>query len=263
MAMPNVPEQLSDAWTRLYRAKEIYDAFVNEVPEFMYQYVKGMIKGWSPESESFVVQLPHPSAHILKGRPRALIVDLVENLRSALDYMVFELSALNTPDLDQHAPQFVIADTKKDFDRQSKRRLRYLTDEQRTDFIERLQPFKGNHMLGLLRDLTGQSKHRRLLLVRQYSSWDITFAPAREKEKYGDCFRYPLEKGAAVFANPKGLKILLLDKYDAIKTLKAVTEHVGGIVRFSHCFFEGRPFKMEIVQSQGWNEESEFASTHK
>ena len=83
MAMPNVPEQLSDAWTRLYRAKEIYDAFVNEVPEFMYQYVKGMIKGWSPESESFVVQLPHPSARILKGRPRALIVDLVENLRGS------------------------------------------------------------------------------------------------------------------------------------------------------------------------------------
>ena len=41
--------------------------------------------------------------------------------------MVFELSALRTPNLNEKTPQFVIADTKDDFDRQSKNRLRYLT----------------------------------------------------------------------------------------------------------------------------------------
>ena len=39
---------------------------------------------------------------------------------SALDYMVFELSTLNKPDLRENTPQFVIADTKKEFANQSR-----------------------------------------------------------------------------------------------------------------------------------------------
>ena len=107
-----------------------------------------------------------PAADVMTGRPRALVVDIVEDLRSALDYMVFELSALNAPDLNRRTPQFVITDTKREFDKISKTRLRYLTEEQKTGLIEKLQPFSGNPMLGILRDISGQSKHRRLLDVR-------------------------------------------------------------------------------------------------
>ena len=128
----------------------------------------------------------------MTGRPRALVVDIVEDLRAALVYMVFELSALNTPDLNEQVPQFVIADTKEEFDRQSRRRLRYLTEEQKTDFIEKLQPFNGNHMLAILRDISGQSKHRRLLSVREHCGWDIHMAEAEKREEYKDWFMYPM-----------------------------------------------------------------------
>ena len=178
-----------------------------------------------------------------------LIVDIVEDLRASLDYMVFELSALNKPDLIEKVPQFVIADTKKDFDRQSKNMLRYLTNEQQSDFIEKLQPFNGNQMLGILRDIAGQSKHRRLLSVRDNSGWDIYMAESKRREEYKDCFMYPMEKGLAFFAKPKTFSIILLEKYDAMGILKAMAEHVGDIVRLSHCFFEGRPFKMNIIGS--------------
>ena len=247
MTMPNVPEQLVDAWTRLYRAKENYDALAAEVTNFLYEYVKGMIRGWNPETGGFGLQFRHPRESIMTGKPRALVVDIVEDLRAALDYMVFELSALNTPDLNEKAPQFVIADTKKDFDRQSRSRLRYLTDEQKTKFIEKVQPFNGNHILGILRDISGQSKHRNLLSVHDNSGWDIYMAEATKREEYKDCFMYPMEKGRAIFARPKSCRIILLDKYDAMSLLKSMAEHVGDIVRFSHCFFEGRPFKMTIV----------------
>ena len=61
---------------------------------------------------------------------------------------------------------------------------------------------------------------------------------------------YPMEKGHAVFARPKAWCIVLLDKYDAMKLLKNLAEHVGDIVHLSHCFFEGRPFKMNILRHE-------------
>ena len=247
MTMPPVPEQLVDTWTRLYRAKENYDALAAEVTNFLYEYVKGMVKGWDPETGGFTIQLRHPRERVVKGKPRSLVVDIVEDLRAALDYMVFELSALNTPDLNERAPQSVIADTRQEFDRQSKNKLRYLTNEQKSNFIEKLQPFNGNHLLGILRDITGQSKHRRLLSVRDNSGWDIYMAEAKKRKEYKDCFMYPMEKGQAIFARPKTSGILLLEKYDAMRMLKGMAEHVGEIVRVSHCFFEGRPFEMNII----------------
>ena len=249
MTMHNVPEQLVDTWTRLYGVKENYDALNHEVTNFLYEYVKGMIRGWNPETESFGLQFRHPRESIMAGKPRVLVVDIVEDLRAALDYMVFELSALNTPDLNEKIPQFVIADTKKDFDRQSKSRLRYLTNEQQSDFIEKLQPFNGNPMLGVLRDIAGQSKHRRLLSVRDNTGWDIYMAESKKRNEYKDCFMYPMEKGHAMFARPKTVSIILLEKYDAMGILKAMAEHVGDIVRLSHCFFEGRPFKLSIIKA--------------
>ena len=96
MTMPDVPEQLADAWTRLYRAKENYDVLAGEVMHFLYEYVKGMVRERDPKTGNFVLQFRDDRASILTGRPRALVVDIVEDLRAALDYMVFELSALNT-----------------------------------------------------------------------------------------------------------------------------------------------------------------------
>ncbi len=249
MTIHDVPEQLVDTWTRLYRAKENYDALGDEVTSFLYEYVKGMIKGWNRESESFVLQFRHPRDSVMTGKPRALVVDIVEDLRSSLDYMVFELSVLNTPDLTESTSQFVIADTKKHFDQQSKRRLRYLTYEQRTEFIERLQPFNGNPMLALLRNIANQSKHRRLLSLRDNSGWDIYMDDIKNRDKYKNCFVYPMEKGQVIFTAPKNYTILLLEKYDALGILKEMAEHVGDVVRLSHCFFEGRPFKMTIIPS--------------
>ena len=67
---------------------------------------------------------------------------IVENVRVALDYMIFQLSTLNEPKLDERVPQFIIANSEADFRQQAKRRLRYLTDEQRR-FVEQIQPYQG------------------------------------------------------------------------------------------------------------------------
>ena len=243
------PPALADALTRIDQAKENYISLAREMNEFLYKYVKGMVKGRDRESGDFVLQLRHPKENNVKGKPRVLVAQIVENLRTALDYMIFELSVLSAPDLNERVPQFVITDSKSDFERQAKRRLRYLTNEQKS-FVEQLQPYHGNSMLALLGKLAGMGKHRRLLSIRDNTGFDIYFAKMAKKEEYKDCFVYPMEEGHAVFARPQDKAVMVLsEKYDAMPTLKGMIEHTADIVQVSFCFFEGRPLKLSILQT--------------
>ena len=57
-----------------------------------------MLKGWDPASENFNLQIRHPKLimHTLTGRPRALVVDIVEDLRAGLGlHGICRLSTLN------------------------------------------------------------------------------------------------------------------------------------------------------------------------
>ena len=243
------PPELADALARIEQAKENYISLVREMDEFLYKYVKGMVKGLDRESESFVLQLRHPKESNVTGRPKVLVAQIVEHLRIALDYMIFELSVLNEPNLNERIPQFVIADSESEFERQAKNRLRYLTDEQKS-FVEQIQPYHENRMLSLLGKLAGQGKHRRLLSIRDNTGLDIYFAEMTKKDEFKDCFVYPVEEGCAIFARPKGKGIVvLMEKYDAMPTMKAMIQHTADIVRVSFCFFQGRPLQLSIVQA--------------
>ena len=159
------PPELEDATARIEQAKHNYVSLAEELNRFLYDYVKGMVKGFDRESGNFVLQLRHPRESNVKGRSRVLVSQIVENLRTALDYMIFQLSILNEPHLNERLPQFVIAETEPDFQRHAKTRLRYLNDEQKS-FVEQIQPYRGNKMLTLLGKMTNAGKHRRLLSIR-------------------------------------------------------------------------------------------------
>ena len=229
-----VPPELEDVVARIDRAKESYVSLVNELDDFMYRYVEGMVNGRDPATGNFLLRLRHPKDSVVRGRPLILVAEIVENLRSALDYMVFQLSVLNEPGLNERVPQFVTSATEADFERQSRSRLRYLTDEQK-DFIRRVQPYEGNWMLGLLGEMAGSSKHRRLLSVRDHTGFDIYFADITKTDEYQGFFVYPVEEGQAFFAKPKDKQaVLLMEKYDALPTLKTMIEHTAEVVRISY-----------------------------
>ena len=124
------PKQLVDAWMCLYRADEYYNELTVEIEKYLYNYVKKMIKKDNPKSKGSTIQLLGHEDHLITGRPKVLISDIVEKLRSALDYVVFQLSLMNVPHMNERIPQFVIADSKGKFQSQRKK-LKYLTDEQR------------------------------------------------------------------------------------------------------------------------------------
>ena len=65
--MPETPPELADAWARIDQAKENYISLAREMNEFLYKYVKGMVKGRDRESGNFVLQLRHPKESNVKG----------------------------------------------------------------------------------------------------------------------------------------------------------------------------------------------------
>ncbi len=207
-----------------------------------------MVKGFDRETENFVLRLRHPKESNVRGRPRVLVSQIMENLRTALDYMTFQLSVLNEPELNEIVPQFIISDSASKFETQAKTRLRYLTDEQKS-FIEQIQPYNGNGVLAVLGEIAVQGKHRRLLSLLDITGFEIYFAEITKRDEYEDCFVYPVEKGHAIFAKPKDRPVFrLIEKYDAMPLLESMIGHVEDIVRVSFFFFEGRPLELTILK---------------
>ena len=162
--------------------------------------------------------------------------------------MVFELSKLNQPDLNEQTPQFVIAKSKLDFERLAKGRLKYLTDEQRS-FIEQIQPYHGNGMLALLGEVAGVGKHRRLLSIRDNTGLDIYFSEIAKKHEYEivSCTHWKREPRSLLSRRASQLPCLM-EKYDAMATLKDMIELTAEIVRVPFCFFLGRPLELNIIR---------------
>ena len=92
--------------------------------------------------------------------------ELVQNLRTALDYLVFLLCARDAGS-EQEGTQFLIEDGKGSvaarwgFDFHAPRRLKGMKPKH-VDMIENLQPYKGTYWTGRLRDLSNPDKHRHL-----------------------------------------------------------------------------------------------------
>ena len=235
------PLQLGDALARIDQAKEDYKSLAHDVTAFLYNYVKGMLKGFDPTTGTFQLQISHPEQSAVRGRPAVLVSQIVEHLRAALDYMTSQLSVLNEPQLNERKPQFVIANSALDFKQQAKTRLHYLTDEQKS-FVEQIQPYQGNKMLALLGRMANHGKHRSLLSIRNNTDLDIVFAEIAKRDEYEDWFIYPLEKERAIFAKPKDeLLLLLYDQYDAMTSLCYMIGHVEDILRSSYRFFANVP----------------------
>lgn len=93
--------------------------------------------------------------------------DAIHNMRSAMDYLVFELASHDSGQV-QDGTQFIIEDVKNDpanpsrgFDARAKRYLKGLTPAH-VSAIEKLQPYNGVYWSKQLRDISNPDKHRHL-----------------------------------------------------------------------------------------------------
>ena len=237
VAITRAPNELDDALARIEMAKHGFRSLKMELEKFLYDYIKGMIEDEKPKDGAFTLRLRHSEDSIVKGVKSVFVAQIAENLRTSLDYMVFELSKMNNPNLNERVPQFPISNSKKSFTRQEKSSLSYLSNEQ-IKFIDGMQPYKQDNILRILGEMTRPTKHRHLLYLRDNTGFDIYLSEITKKDEYKGYFVYPLADGAAFFAKPDGEpSFLLLDQYEALPMLDALTESVSRIVHGSFRFF--------------------------
>lgn len=127
--MNESPSQLEDTLARIADAKADYEALADESDKFLHDYYQSMMKGFDDESRAFILDIRHPKESIVQGRPAVLVTKVFESLRTALDYMTYQLSVLNEPELSKRVPQFVIADSQARFKKSAQTQLKYLTAE--------------------------------------------------------------------------------------------------------------------------------------
>lgn len=232
------PKELDDALARIEMSKRDFQSLRNELEEFLYDYIRGMIRNEKPEDGAFTLRFRRFEDSLVKGVKSVFVAQIVENLRTSLDYMVFELSKKNDPNLNERVPQFPILNSNKNFGRQVKKSLRYLSNEQ-LNFIDDVQPYKQDNILRILGEMTRPTKHRHLIYLRDNTSFHIYLSEITRKDEYEGYFFYPLAEGAAFFAKPMGEpSFVLLDQYDALPLLESMIVGVSRIVYASSRFFQ-------------------------
>ena len=237
-----VPDvQLQDSWDRIESAYAEYGSFLGEIDKAMHSQIRRMVRPSPDGSKDTIIRLLTPKEMIeLTKRPRVLATQITENLRSALDYIVFHLSEQNDVGLNHRIPAFVIADDVKRF-QQSGSPLKYLTPEQK-QIVATLQPYNGHLYMQLIRDASNRSKHRRLLTLNNLTSTKIVIDDAVNANKYDQrWWHFPQQNGSTIFVKRGSRSVEFLKKYDAVPCLKYMLECTRGVVwAFEQYLFTGK-----------------------
>ena len=228
-----------DASYRIESAELHYGQLLHELDNFAYEHIQRMFK--TNNNGEFYIAINPPAELVVTGVASVLAAKIAEDLRSALDYSVSALSIQNCPKFDESVPQFVIADSKERFDRDAKRRLKYLSDGQ-MKFIEQLQPFHGNVTLGLIRDAANTTKHRRLLVLQLQGSSEIHIIDPSMKGKgqYRNWRIFKPQEGVVVAAKVKKHAFRFLDHYEAIQALRMMIDSTVDVIRAFASHLNGK-----------------------
>ena len=245
--MPDIHFQ--DSWDRIESATGEYRDFLQEIDKAMQSQIRRMVRPSPDDPKNTEIRLLTPKELIeLTNRPRVLATQIAENLRSALDYIVFHLSEQNEPSLNHRIPAFVIADDAIRF-QQSGSPLKYLTPDQK-QIVATLQPYNGHDYMQLIRDASNRSKHRSLLTLRNFTSTEIVLDNSVNAHKYDEhWWHFPQPNGSTIFVKRGSRDVEFLKKYDAVLGLKYMLEGTRAVV----WAFERYLFYREVpYDGYGW-----------
>lgn len=155
---------------KILRAKEHYDTFVAEMHGEFQSHAGRLVVEIDPFSNSVRQTFTAP----LPPRFALIVGDCLDNLRSALDFVVWEL-VLAANGVPSEKNTFPVCDAPRSFKDATRSRLSGLTPKMITE-IDLMQPYRrGNdlrsHPLWCLNKLANVNKHRRVLLVSVHADW--------------------------------------------------------------------------------------------
>jgi hypothetical protein len=163
-----------------------------------------------------------------------LVGEICYNLRSALDYLIYELTKLDTG-IPQHLTQFPIEDSEKGFAKRRKlsHSIGWLQglNERHIACIERLQPYNGVKWIKALREISNPDKHREFTHNKGFI--DIYIAVAGEDADF-ETLAGPIQRAPhPVTGEEVDMKtriagsILFLDSAPVVETLEELIFKVG------------------------------------
>ncbi len=127
----------------------------------------------------FVIDLPQPPLEIC-----TIVGDCLHNLRSILDYLVWQIVLSNQPEKPDNSNMFPICSSPENFRTQVKRRRLSGVPMTAVSIIEKFQPYNAtDHPLALLNKLYNADKHRDLNFTIAVAS-DLDISYIRNGEVY-------------------------------------------------------------------------------
>ena len=165
-------QQLNGAYEQVRGAREHLDDLKPEIGAFRESVRDAVVLSRQPgtvmhkgrSKPAVIGTLTAPVNFSAPPRAARLIGETVQNLRAALDYLVYEFCCFDSKGI-VDGTQFVIADSEENFVRDSKRRFKGMSGEHIAMF-QQLQPYAGCSWTGIIRDLSNPDKHRQLTAVR-------------------------------------------------------------------------------------------------
>ena len=168
LSFEKLPQQLQ--W-KLYRAKQHFKEFEREVAAYMNVPPNGPGKimhspSSTPENPMFMYGSDKP----LPARFGLIAGDFLQNLRSCLDYLVWQLALSNRAVPSKRDSAFPVCKSEDSWRKCYKRKLCGVP-ENAAKIIESLQPYTARQMgnspqpMEILDELTNENKHRQVLMT--------------------------------------------------------------------------------------------------
>lgn len=215
-----------DSMYHIVRADEHWRELKDELTEDWEKRTADMGRGFDQKGD---FRIEPPDMEIV-GRAQTIVADVVWHLMAALDNMVYRASAANSGDIDERTTMFLIETESEEFNRKTDIHLKYLSDRQ-VKFIEALQPFNGNSLLGWMKDMSNSTKHRELPNMTDTSATVVIYARMSDSGKFPEHRIVPQERGQALYLkNEQPYRASIQGEHDAISTLKQMINHVLVII---------------------------------
>ena len=221
-----IPEQLQDAVARVERANQLIDELRGAIRKYEAMEYARYLPKFDEAVGNYTANLPDPTQFPPPPEIKVLVGEIVDNLRNALDYLIFQLAKHNKA---KEVPntQFITAKNLAEFERRKKKRLKGLKPHQ-INMIEEYQPYNGGEWLELLVNISNRDKHRELNDVYNYDNVVLNFGTINEDQDQREflVFKNVDDHGANVSIKRDTIGIYLADGYPAVQTLEVMLEGV-------------------------------------
>jgi hypothetical protein len=156
-------DPLDGAVEREIRAEEHLVELEREIFRVFERQANTVTFDIDPDPPYGAINVGQPPETFYGMRIGILVGEICYNLRSALDYLVFELAKLDSG-VEQSGTQFPIMDAPENFNGRGKIAFLKGINASHVAAIEALQPYRGCTWTGRLRDFSNEDKHRQFIV---------------------------------------------------------------------------------------------------